>query len=301
MSLPQHNQPRGEPHNPHFHSLCSKTGTYLPMPQGDTPLPPLLPALIAISPPCYSSPPASVASAAAPSPLLLPPASAASAAAPSPSASHRPTPATSAEPIADAPTACSHQDPAVVALTPAILAATASSPSAASSSVGHHSSSPPLHHRQPSLPSPTAATATHCRNPRHSAPLLLLPPAPPSHPCQRCLVIAALSLGRLFLRPPLFLSSLCYYRNLLLDRCPRFLLQKIVAATASLAGHDHCLLPSAVAVLTTATRHRLLPPPHHRPTLIFFPLPQSHLPQPPSSSLCHNRIYRSHLHPVAAT
>ncbi|RWW72778.1 hypothetical protein BHE74_00019399 [Ensete ventricosum] len=110
---------------------------------------------------------------------------------------------------------------------------------------------------------------------------------------------AALSLSRLFLRrPPLppcavpapcFLChcSRCSRRNLLLDRRPCFLLQKTVAAAASLAGHGHChcLLPSAVAVLTTATRFYLL----------------TNTGQPLSSSLYHNRIYRSHLYPVIAT
>ncbi|RWV84585.1 hypothetical protein GW17_00053689, partial [Ensete ventricosum] len=91
-------------------------------------------------------------------------------------------------------------------------------------------------------------------------------------------------------RPPLFLSSLCCCCNLLLDRCPRFLLQKIVAAVAaavvsvSLTGHGHCLLPSAVTVLITATHCCLLTIDH-----------------PSSSSLCHNCIYHSHLHPIAAT
>ncbi|RWW60431.1 hypothetical protein BHE74_00032562 [Ensete ventricosum] len=45
------------------------------------------------------------------------------------------------------------------------------------------------------------------------------------------------------------------------------------------------LLPSVVVVLTTATRCCLL----------------LTTGQPSSSSLCHNRIYRNHLHPVAAT
>ncbi|RRT33274.1 hypothetical protein B296_00054201 [Ensete ventricosum] len=54
-------------------------------------------------------------------------------------------------------------------------------------------------------------------------------------------------------------------------------------AAASLASH--CLLPSVVAILTTATRY----------------CPLLTISQPSSSSLCHNRIYRSHLHPIVVT
>ncbi|RZS11193.1 hypothetical protein BHM03_00042503 [Ensete ventricosum] len=57
-----------------------------------------------------------------------------------------------------------------------------------------------------------------------------------------------------------------------------------VAASASLIGHGHCLLPSVIAVLITATHCCLLT-----------------IDNTSSSSLCHNRIYRSHLHPIAAT
>ncbi|RWW45047.1 hypothetical protein BHE74_00049152, partial [Ensete ventricosum] len=112
---------------------------------------------------CYPiSPPSSVvASAAAPSPLLLLSASATSVAAPSPSASRRPT----------------HNRNhrwALVTLTPQ----PPSSPSVASSSAGHRSSSPLLHHRQPSLPSPTTAAVTLLQQPSplpSLSPLLPLP------------------------------------------------------------------------------------------------------------------------------
>ncbi|RRT71461.1 hypothetical protein B296_00022677 [Ensete ventricosum] len=131
----------------------------------------------------------------------------------------------------------------------------------------------PPPHGLPPLP-----TAGHNRCPLLQSPLL--PTTKSSFPpflSQQSHVAAALSLGRLFLRPPLFLSSLCYCRNLLLDHCPRFLLQKIIAAAASLADHGNCLLLSAVAVLTTSTRYCLL----------------LTINQPSFSSLCHNRIYRT--------
>ncbi|RWV77812.1 hypothetical protein GW17_00061315 [Ensete ventricosum] len=46
-------------------------------------------------------------------------------------------------------------------------------------------------------------------------------------------------------------------------------------------------LPPPIGCRCPHHGHPLLPPPHHQPTLIFFPL--------------HNRIYCSHLHPVVAT
>ncbi|RZR99184.1 hypothetical protein BHM03_00028680 [Ensete ventricosum] len=127
----------------------------------------------------------------------------------------------------------------------------------------------PCSQLQPPLGAPhadaTASSLSRCRSPRRTAAALtflqspLLPAAkssfPPFLPLQSH-VAAALSLGRLFLRPPLFLSSLCCCRNLLLDRCPHSLLQKTVAvALATATGHCHCLLPSVVAVLTTTTGH----------------------------------------------
>ncbi|RZR85735.1 hypothetical protein BHM03_00012765 [Ensete ventricosum] len=110
---------------------------------------------------CISPPSSAAASAAAPSPLLLPPANVASAAAPSPSASRRPT--------------HSHNHRwALLTLMPQ----PPSSPSAASSSAGHRSSSPLLNHCRPSLPSPTAATATLLQQPSPLPSLLPLLPLP---------------------------------------------------------------------------------------------------------------------------
>ncbi|RWV80489.1 hypothetical protein GW17_00058239 [Ensete ventricosum] len=82
---------------------------------------------------------------------------------------------------------------------------------------------------------------------------------------------------------PCFLCR-CSYRNLLRDCYPRFLLQKTVAAAASLASHDHYLLPSSPRPPVTVSSSP-------RPVLIFFPLPQSHPPQPPSSC-CFTRILK---------
>ncbi|RZS02238.1 hypothetical protein BHM03_00032258, partial [Ensete ventricosum] len=104
----------------------------------------------------------------------------------------------------------------------------------------------PCSQPQPPLGAPhadaTASSLSRCRSPRRTAAALtflqspLLPAAKSSFPPflpQQLHVSAALSLGRLFLRPPLFLSSLCCHRNLLLDRCPHFLLQKTASATAT--------------------------------------------------------------------
>ncbi|RRT42234.1 hypothetical protein B296_00013303 [Ensete ventricosum] len=186
------------------------------------------PVAAPLLPPLLLSP-ANAASAAAPSPLLLPPASVASAAAPSSlllttgqrllcccpispalAAGQRclcccpislcqspPNPCDISEPIADTPVARNHRDPTATALTPAILVAAAFS--AASSSVGHCSSSPPLYRRRPSLPSPTAAAATHCRSllltaacsprshtPTRSPPLPCFSPSSLLLTCRRC-------------------------------------------------------------------------------------------------------------------
>ncbi|RWW56459.1 hypothetical protein BHE74_00036821 [Ensete ventricosum] len=64
---------------------------------------------------------------------------------------------------------------------------------------------------------------------------------------------------------------------------PLFSPPKTVAA--SLVSHGHYLLSSSIAVLTTATRCCLL----------------LTTDQPSASSLYHNRIYRIHLHPITAT
>ncbi|RRT50502.1 hypothetical protein B296_00046568 [Ensete ventricosum] len=211
------------------------------------------------------------------SPLLLPhlpysspPASAASAAAPSPSASRHPNPATSTEPIVDAPTACSHRGPTAAALTPAILAVAASSPSAASSSVGHRSSSPPLHHCRPSLPSHyrnllfTAAYSPRSHTPTPSPPLPCFSPSSLLLTCHRCHPSWAAACHSSPL-PPL----LCCCRQLLLLPHRRSVAPPLLPATAvHLFLYRCCRRPLAAAVASS------------RAFLIFFPL-QPPQPQPP--------------------
>ncbi|RZS10161.1 hypothetical protein BHM03_00041333 [Ensete ventricosum] len=116
------------------------------------------------------------------------------------------------------------------------------SPSAASSSAGHLCSSPPCHCRRPSLPT-----------------LSSFPPFLPQQPH----IGTALSLGRLFLhRPPLCPPCLPatiadLYRSSRPKRRGTYYLLPSAVAVLTTATHC-CLLPSTVTVLTTATRCCLL-------------------------------------------
>ncbi|RWW07468.1 hypothetical protein GW17_00029152, partial [Ensete ventricosum] len=160
-----------------------------------------------------------------------------------------------------------------------------------------------------SSPDPAASFSSLCRSrlcrssrpplPSLTAGCCLLPPAPIADAaavlllhllptaCRRCPLLQSPLLPAAF--PPtaatdvIFLSSFpaaaAARRRCPLPRPPlppataSSSKKKTVAAAASLAGHGHCLLPSPVAVLTTATRCCLLT-----------------IGQPSSSSLCRNPI-----------
>ncbi|RZS14852.1 hypothetical protein BHM03_00046598, partial [Ensete ventricosum] len=144
-------------------------------------------------------------------------------------------------------------------------------PSAFSSSAGHLCSSPPC----PLSLSPVVPKR-RCYLPPSSPPTIL------AAACR------SPSIGR---RLPLFTAVLSSWppSPFILQRClppmPPYYCRRPLPQQSPQTSRRLLLPPSAVAVLTTAARCCLL----------------LTTGQPSSSSLCHNRIYRSHLHPVVAT
>ncbi|RWV89999.1 hypothetical protein GW17_00047826, partial [Ensete ventricosum] len=129
------------------------------------------------------------------------------------------------------------------------------------------------------LPPPLATTVvpSYCH-------LLLLPPLPRLASYPVAVATAALSSWP----PSPFILQRClppvppYY-------CRRPLPQQLPQT-------PRCLLPPPVGHHCPHHGHPLLPLPHHRPALIFFPLSQPHLLQPPSSYCCHLAKFQQ-LHP----
>ncbi|RWV92176.1 hypothetical protein GW17_00045473, partial [Ensete ventricosum] len=232
---------------------------------------PLLPPLFLSS--------ASAASAAAPSPLLLPSASAATVAASSvavflSSLICRWPPLTVAA-ASNRPSSLMPTTTASASPSPPTIASPLPSPSVASSSVGHHSSSPLLHHRQPSLPSPTTAAsfsqppAALGRTHPHRHHLFLafpffpaphLPPLPPV--VGRCLPFFPAASSTLLLPPtpsssPSVLSSTTSASCYRSASVPLSLLPPPPCCRSRLQPCPPHLLPFA-ATSATATPHRTL-------------------------------------------
>ncbi|RZS22637.1 hypothetical protein BHM03_00055439 [Ensete ventricosum] len=192
---------------------------------------------------------------------------------------------------------------------PPTIASPLPSPSVASSSVGHHSSSPLLHHRQPSLPSPTIAAATLLPQPSPLPSLSSLLPLPRLHPrstttaCSRTTaspLLATLPYCRCFpvassalLLPPSPSSSPSAYSSAASASCCRSTSEPMSLLSPSPSAAYSPTPP----VRTHASATQPLPPLHqlqsHPP--LQQPHPSCHLPPHAAA------IYRNHLHPVAAT